>query len=51
MKQNLNDIKGRIAAAKMGEWQNSLADRWRYYFGVDLIGTHDAQCPICSNAP
>jgi hypothetical protein len=51
MKQNLNDIRERIAAARIGEWQNSLADRWRYCFFDDLAKTCDALCPIISNAP
>ncbi|MCK9564915.1 MAG: hypothetical protein M0Q43_02560 [Methanothrix sp.] len=51
MKQNLNDINGRIAAVRMGKWQNTLADRWRFYFLDELMETHDALCPICSNAP
>jgi hypothetical protein len=51
MKQNLNEISGRVAAAKWGEWQNTLANRWRYYFQDDHKKTDDALCPICSNAP
>jgi hypothetical protein len=50
MKQNLNEISGRIAAARWGEWQKLLADRWRYYFLDDQM-ENDAPCLNCSNMP
>jgi hypothetical protein len=51
MKQNLNDIMGRIQAARIGEWHNLLADRWRFCILDDLTKTRDPLCPIVSNAP
>ena len=51
MKQNLNDIYGRIAAAKIEAWKKSLADRWRFDLLNDLKEIEDALCLIRSNAP
>lgn len=51
MRQDLNDIKGRIAAAAWGEWQNCLSDRWRACFQDERNEAEDAFYPMCSNAP
>ncbi len=51
MRQDLNNIKGRIAAARWGEWQNSLADSWRFCFPDDNKETEDTLPPIFINAP
>lgn len=51
MRQDLNNIKGRIAAAKWGEWQNCLSDRWRVNFHDEKKENDDAIYPMFSNAP
>jgi hypothetical protein len=52
MKQDLNSIKGRVAAARRAEWQGFLADRLQLYTLDDCMELEDAPISlICSNAP
>jgi hypothetical protein len=52
MKQDLNSIKGRVAAAKWAEWQGFLADRPHLRTFDDYTELEDAPMSlICSDAP
>lgn len=51
MEQNLNNINGRVAAAKLAEWRMFLADRWHPRALDDHKEINDLLCLVCSNAP
>lgn len=49
MMQDLNNMKGRIMAAKKAQWQKSLADRWHQFFQDDYMVIGEGPCIICSS--
>jgi len=52
MKQDLNSIKGRVAAARRAEWQGFLADRLHLHTFDDYMELEDVPISlIYSNAP
>jgi hypothetical protein len=52
MKQDLNSIKGRVAAARRAEWQGFLADRLHLYTLDDCMEFEDAPISLIGcNAP
>jgi len=52
MKQDLNSIKGRVAAARRAEWQGFLADRLHLHTFDDYMELEDVPISlIYSDAP
>jgi hypothetical protein len=51
MRHDLNNLMARIAAAKWGEWQNCLSDRWRINFIDERKEAEDPFYAMFRSAP